>query len=166
MKGGFADLLERLADAKVEFVIVGGYAGIVHGCTYMTQDVDICCDFAPANLLALQRALSDLHPVHRMTPGRVPLELTAANVGEFQNLYLDTDLGHLDCLSEIQGVGGYEQVKQASVAIEVEGRELRVLSLDALIIAKEAMNRRRDKEAVRQLKAVRRLRQEGTSGGP
>ena len=158
MSGGLLDLLERLADAEVEFVIVGGYAGIVHGCTYMTQDIDICCDFSAANLLALQGALSDLHPAHRMTPRRAPLELTAANVGEFRNLYLDTDLGHLDCLSEIQGVGGYEQVKQASVSIEVEGRPFRVLSIDALIASKEAMNRPRDREAVRQLKAMRQLR--------
>jgi hypothetical protein len=64
------DLLERLARAGVDFVIVGGYAGVVHGCTYLTQDVDICCDFSARNLLALQRAIADLHPVHRMTPGR------------------------------------------------------------------------------------------------
>lgn len=165
MSEGFVDLLERLADAGVEFVVVGGYAAIVHGCTYMTQDVDICCDFSPANLLALQKALSDLHPVHRMTPGRVPLALTAENAGEFRNLYLDTDLGHLDCLSEIQGLGGYEQVKRASVPVEVEGRQFRVLSIDALITAKEAMNRPRDREAVRQLKAVRQLHEEGRSPG-
>ena len=158
MSGGFLDLLERLADAGVDFVIVGGYAGVVHGCTYTTQDVDIACDFAPANLLTLQESLADLHPVHRMTPGRVPLALTAANTGQFKNLYLDTDLGPLDCLSEIQGLGGYDQVKQAGVPIEVEGRQLRVLSIDALIIAKEAMNRPRDREAVRQLKAMRELR--------
>jgi predicted nucleotidyltransferase len=154
----FLDLLERLADAGVGFVIVGGYAAIVHGCMYTTQDVDVCCDFSPANLLALQGALADLHPVHRMTPRRVPLELTAANAGEFKNLYLDTDLGPLDCLSEIRGIGGYERVKQASVVVDVEGRQLRVLSLDALITAKEAMKRPRDQEALRELKAVRQLR--------
>ena len=47
-----SDLLslpQRLAHAEVDFVIVGGYAGIVHGCTYVTQDVDIACDFSPAN---------------------------------------------------------------------------------------------------------------------
>jgi predicted nucleotidyltransferase len=161
----FPNLLLRLVDAGVHFVVVGGYAGVVHGCTYMTQDIDICCDFSLDNLLALQRALSDLHPIHRMTPGRKPLELTAENVGEFRNLYLDTDLGHLDCLSEIQGVGSYERVKGASVSIEVEGRQLRVLSIDALIVAKEAMNRPRDREAVRQLKAMRQLRKEGPSAG-
>ncbi len=165
MSGGFLDLLERLADAGVEFVIVGGYAGIVHGCTVTTQDVDICCDFSATNLLALQAALSDSHPVHRMTPGRKPLELTPGNAGEFKNLYLDTDLGHLDCLSEIQGLGGYERVKRASVSIEVEGRHFHVLSLDALITAKEALNRPRDREAVRQLKALRQLRGESPPSG-
>jgi predicted nucleotidyltransferase len=156
----FLDLLERLGRAGVDFVIVGGYAGVVHGCTYTTQDVDLCCDFSVANLLTLQQALSDLHPVHRMTPGRRPLELTAANAAEFKNLYLDTDLGQLDCLSEIQGLGSFAQVKRASMRIEVEGIELRVLTLDALIKAKETMHRPHDREALRQLQAIRRLQQE------
>ena len=124
----------------------------------MTQDVDIACDFSPANLLALQGAVSDLHPVHRMTPGHNPLELTAENAGEFKNLYLDTDLGHLDCLSEVQGIGPYEQVKHVSQLIEVEGMQLHVLAIDALIQAKEAMHRPRDREAIRQLKAIKELR--------
>jgi hypothetical protein len=158
VNGDFLDLPERLIEADVDFVIVGDYAGAVYGCTDVSQRLDICCDFSPANLLALQGALADLHPVHRMTPRRAPLELTAANAGEFKNLYLATDLGPLDCLSEIRGIGSYEQVKQASVLVEVEGRQLRVLSLDALITAKEAMNRPRDQEALRELKAVRQLR--------
>jgi hypothetical protein len=158
------NLLQRLARASVDFVIVGGYAGVVHGCTYTTQDIDVCCDFTPANLLALQAALSDLHPVHRMTPGRQPLELTPENASTFKNLYLDTDLGHLDCLSEIQGLGGFAQVKQASIHIEVEGLELHVLSLDALIRAKEALHRPRDRQALRQLKALQRLKEDNPPG--
>jgi hypothetical protein len=39
------NLLRCLTDAGIDFVIVGGYAGIVHGCTYVTQDIDICCVF-------------------------------------------------------------------------------------------------------------------------
>jgi predicted nucleotidyltransferase len=157
MRSDFPSLLRRLIGAGVDFVIVGGYAGVVHGCTLVTQDVDICCDFTPANLLALQKAVADLHPVHRMTPGRQPLQLTAENTGQFKNLYLDTDLGHLDCLSEIQGLGGYGEVAKASQTIEIEGMPLRVLTIDALIVAKEAMNRPRDREAVRQLKAIKEL---------
>lgn len=78
-------------------------------------------------------------------------------------LYLDTDEGQLDCLSHIEGIGGYEQVKQAGERIEVEGTQLHVLKIDALIAAKEAMSRPRDKEALRQLRAIKRLRGEDSA---
>ena len=154
-------LLRRLSAGGLDFVIVGGYAGVVHGCSYVTQDIDICCLFAPENLLTLQKALASLHPIHRMTPRRRPLELTAENAAQFTNLYLDTDLGRLDCLSEIAGLGDYAQVKQASESIEVEGTPLRILTIDALIRAKRAMNRPRDQEAIQQLEALRALRRRG-----
>jgi len=152
------NLLERLVNAGVNFVIIGGFAGVVHGCTYVTQDIDICCDFSPDTLLALQKAISDLHPVHRMTPGRKGLKLTEQTCGQFKNLYLDTDIGQLDCLSFIDGLGDYSEVKQESELIEVEEIRMRVLSVDALIKAKKTMNRLRDKEAVLQLEAIKKLK--------
>ncbi len=155
-------LLKRVSQAGIEFVIVGGYAGIVHGCSYVTQDIDICCVFAADSLLALQKALADLHPVHRMTPGRKPLELTAESAARFTNLCLDTDLGRLDCLSTIEGLGDYDQVKKASEPFEVEGMRRNVLTLDALIRSKKALNRPRDREAVRQLESLRQLRRPGS----
>ena len=39
------NLLHHLARAGVDFVIVGGYAGIIHGCTYVTLDIDVCLAF-------------------------------------------------------------------------------------------------------------------------
>ncbi len=158
MSSDFLNLLDRLVKASVDFVIVGGFAGVVHGCTYVTQDVDICCDFSPTNLLSLQKAISDLHPVHRMTPKRKILKLTKKTCRQFKNLYLDTDIGQLDCLSFINGIGDYQQVKQVSKPIEVENMQIHVLSLDALIKTKKVMNRPRDKETILQLEAIKRLK--------
>ena len=157
MSRDFLNLLERLVNADVDFVIIGGFAGIVYGCTYVNQDIDICCDFSPSTLLGLQRAISDLHPVHRMTPKRKKLQLTEQTCVQFKDLYLDTDIGQLDCLSFIDGLGDYNQVKGESELIEVEEMKMRVLSLDALIKAKKSMSRPRDKEAVLQLEAIRKL---------
>ena len=157
-------LLRRVSEAGIEFVVVGGYAGVVHGCSYVTQDVDICCVLTPDSLLALQKALADLHPVHRMTPGRKPLGLTAESAGEFKNLYLDTDLGRLDCLSAIEGLGDFDEVKRASEVFEVEDIHLHVLTLDALIRTKQALNRPRDREMLRQLQALKHLREGDSSG--
>ncbi|MBN2272061.1 MAG: hypothetical protein JXN61_15715 [Sedimentisphaerales bacterium] len=159
MSSDFSDLLERLVSARVDFVLVGGFAGVVHGCTYVTQDIDICCDFSPANLLLLQETVSDLHPVHRMTPNRIPLQLTEESCRHLKNLYLDTDIGQLDCLSFIDGVGDYEKVKRASEPIEVRRMLLPVLGLDGLIKAKKAMNRPQDQQAVVHLEALKKLKE-------
>jgi hypothetical protein len=157
MKRDFFNLLQRLARAGVDFVIIGGFAGVVHGCTYVTQDIDICCDFSPANLLALQKALKGLHPVHRMTPNRIKFHLTEKTCNQFKNLYLDTDIGQLDCLESVDGIGDYQQVKKAGELIEVQNIPMCVLDIDSLIKAKKAMNRPRDKEAVLQLEAIKKL---------
>lgn len=147
-------LLKRLIDHKVEFVVVGGFAAVTHGAALMTQDVDVACRFTPVNLLRLQTALSDLHPFHRMTPSHLPLELTRATCRGLRNLYLATDLGQLDCLGEVLGLGGYDEVKRQSIELRLEIGRCRVLGLEALIHAKTAMGRPRDIEAVRQLKAI------------
>ena len=146
--------------AGVDFVIVGGFAGVVHGCTYVTQDIDICCNFSADNLLALQKGISDLHPVHRMTPNRKKLKLTKQTCGQFKNLYLDTNIGQLDCLSFIDGIGDYQQVKLSSKVVEVENIQICVLSVDALIESKKALNRPRDKEAILQLEAIKKLKKQ------
>lgn len=43
------DLLEyvqkRIADAKVDFVVVGGVAATIHGVTLVTYDLDVCVRF-------------------------------------------------------------------------------------------------------------------------
>jgi len=153
----FINLLERLVKNGMEFVIVGGFAGVVHGCTYVTQDIDICCDFSPANLLSLQKAISDLEPVHRMTPNRKKLKLTDKTCTQFKNLYLDTKNGQLDCLSFIDGLGDYSRAKQESELVKVEDMKIRVLKLDALIKSKRALNRPRDKAAILQLESIKSL---------
>ncbi len=100
-----------------------------------------------------------------MTPTRGALNLTAESATDFKNLYLDTDLGPLDCLSYVNGIGDYEQVRQVSRPIDINGLRVYVLGIDALIVAKQAMNRPRDIEAVRQLKALKALGKPPSAGG-
>jgi hypothetical protein len=148
-------MVQKLAAGGVEFVVVGGYAAVAHGASVMTRDVDVCCRFSPENLRRLAGVLSDVHPRHRMTPQKLPLELTDENATRLRNLYLDTDLGALDCLSEVAGVGGFDEVFRQSIAIDLRSGTCRVLSLDALIQAKEAMGRTQDKLTLIQLKAIK-----------
>ena len=149
------DMLLLLAEHNVDFVVVGGYAAVAYGSSLVTQDIDICCDFSPENLLRLQSALGNYHPVHRMTSKRLPLVLTREGCKGLKNLYLDTDIGQLDCLGAVLGVGDFERVKQHSILIEMDGMECRLIGLEALIKAKKAMGRPRDLVAVQELEAIK-----------
>lgn len=37
-----SELTRRLVEAKVEFVLIGGFAAVAHGVTLVTRDLDIC----------------------------------------------------------------------------------------------------------------------------
>ena len=128
-----------------------------------SQDIDVCCDFSTANLLLLQSALEGTHPVHRMTTNRVPLQLTEGNCDRLKNLYLDTDIGPLDCLGNILGLGGFHAVKQQSETIEIDGHSCRILRIEALIASKKAMGRPKDIETIQHLEVIQRERGEGSA---
>ena len=148
-------ITKRLADFRVEFVIAGGLGTLIHGSAQMTRDVDVACRMDPDNLLRLFVALESFGPVHRMTPQRLPFTRVQAEQGGLNNLYLSTDWGQLDCLGDIKGIGGYVECFARSETLDLDGCEIRVLTLDALIEAKRAMGRPRDLHAVLELEAIR-----------
>lgn len=158
----FESLLERLIRHQVDFVVVGGFAAVAHGVSLMTEDLDICCPFDEAGLHRLHGAVADLHPVHRMTPQKIPFELTRHLLMTLRNLYLRTDFGILDCLSNVKGVGEFDAVNRHSIVASLPAGPCRILDIETLIQAKEAIGEPRDLQTVRQLKAIQeRRRQQG-----
>ena len=152
-----SELTRRLIEAQVEFVLIGGFAAVAHGVTLLTRDVDICCRFTEQNLMRIQQAFADLHPLHRSRPD-LPLALTPEQCASLKNLYLRTDLGIVDCLNEVLGVGDFETVLKQSVELELPFGNCWILDIDALIRAKESMNRDHDRITAKQLREIKRRR--------
>ena len=148
-------LLEALLRAKVDFVIVGGLAAVLHGSTLLTRDLDICIPLGSKSILRLQEAIEVLHPRVRSGADLVPLELDAEQAAAVKNLYVTTDEGRLDCLGLVAGVGDFDSVLRESIEIPLGDSSCRVLGIDALIRAKETMGRSHDLQTVIQLKALR-----------
>ena len=148
-------LLTRLKDSGLEFVVIGGVCAVYHGAPLATFDLDICCPFGEADVRKIESAVKDLHPAHRLTANKLPLEGTRSSFGSLKNIYLQTDLGKLDCLGEVAGVGNFQEVKRQSVVAKFSYGEFRFLNLDALIAAKKALGRERDLDAVRRLIAIK-----------
>lgn len=150
-------LLEILLANEIDFVLIGGFAGVVHGSTQVTRDLDICALVSPDQVEKFRAALKDLHPRHRMNPNFKPSFLTEPkDLSNLTNIYLETDLGVLDIISEVTEVGDFEQVKRNSVRIEIFGRSCNVISVDALIKAKEKMGRPKDKLVVAELRVLQK----------
>jgi hypothetical protein len=73
---------------------------------------------------------------------------------------LKTDLGVVDCLGEVLGVGNFEEVLKKSVEVELPYGKCRILDIDALILAKLAMNRNHDKITVMLLRKIKEQQQQ------
>ena len=154
-------LLQRLVESGVEFVLVGGYAAMLHGSSLLTRDLDVCAVLAPHNIEKLREAFRDLHPQHRRSmPRRSFLDEPAPGTA-LDNLYLSTDWGALDLLGSITGVGDYARVARDAVEIELFGQRLRAISLADLIAAKEALGREKDLIVAKELRAIREKLGEG-----
>jgi predicted nucleotidyltransferase len=70
------------------------------------------------------------------------------------NFTFDTDVGDLDLLGEVKGVGNYDDCVKSSDEVEIFGFTFRVLSLEKLIAAKRAAGRAKDLLALPELEAI------------
>lgn len=148
-------ILDRLNEHGVEYVVVGGLAAVLHGAAVNTLDVDVVMAFTPENVERLHAALQGINPRFRFTPQRVPLHDDWHDLVAFKNLNLITDLGVLDVLGELPGVGTVGKLTGRTVGFAVGGVQFRMLDLDTLIAAKTAAGRPKDKLAVMELQAVK-----------
>lgn len=151
----FGELLGVLTRGAVDFILVGGVAATAHGSARSTQDIDLLYSREPENLKRLADCLAPHRPYLRGAPEGLPFRLDVATLRAGLNFTLVTDLGWIDLLGEITGVGGYADAKAHAVPVPVFGATCLVIGLDDLIRAKRAAGRAKDLEAVAELEAIR-----------
>jgi hypothetical protein len=138
-------VLERLARAGVDFVVIGGVAGAVHGSSFGTFDVDLAYSREPANLEKVAEVLRSLDAKLRGAPAGLPFLLDAQMLEAGANFTFTTSLGSIDLLGDPAGAPPYERLREAATVVSVRGHDVRVASLDHLIAMKEAAGRPKDK---------------------
>jgi len=70
-----------------------------------------------------------------------------------------TDLGGIDLLAEVSGLGGFEEVKASSILVHVFDRDVWTLDLSSLIKAKRAAGREKDLRALPELEGLLEARE-------
>lgn len=151
-------LLTALADAGVDFVVIGGIAVVAHGHIRTTRDLDITYATSPANLRALGGFLVAADARLRGVAEVVPFIPDGRTLGRIEMLTLETRLGSLDLLASPPGAPAYERLREQAEAIDIDGRRVRIAAIDALVAMKRAAGRPRDLEDIEALLAIARLR--------
>jgi hypothetical protein len=149
-----AKLVLALADADVEFILIGGLAANAHGSARVTTDVDVSYGRSPANLKRVVKALAPLKPYLRGAPPGLPFDWSAATLKAGLNFTLTTTIGPIDLLGEIVGGGTYDDLLPHSSKVRAFGRDLMLLDLPWLIRVKRAAGRPKDLEVVAELEAL------------
>ena len=149
-------LLQRLTDAGVDFVVIGGVAVIVQSSPRFTRDLDICYATDRENLERLGQLLVDLGARLRGIDGDLPFVPDVAALRRTEMLTLTTPEGDIDLLADPPGSPGYAALKRNASRIEIDGRVLLVASIDDLIAMKRATGRPQDVVDLESLELARR----------
>ncbi len=132
----YREVLHALSEEKVKFLIVGAYAMAAHGYVRATMDLDIWVGLSRENADAILLALSRLGAdVEGIKPEDLMVSDTVFRIGMPPR--------QIDIITSLSGVG-FPKAYNSSIKVEVDGVEIRVLSIPDLIRNKRATGRRRD----------------------
>jgi predicted nucleotidyltransferase len=151
---------QLFSEAGVKFVIVGGIAIRSHGGNYITEDLDICYLRTRDNLKKLASVLAPLNPRPRGIDDNLPYIFDWTTLQHGTNFTFKTSLGDIDLLGEVKGIGNYDDLVKESISVDLDGFPTYVLSIPALIIAKEASARPKDELGLKVLYALKESEEE------
>jgi hypothetical protein len=147
----FRRIIDLLEQHGVEYVVVGGVAAVLQGAPVTTFDLDALFKVDAENIERLAAVLTELDARYRE---RRDLRPTRRDLAAGQHLLLLTNCGPFDLLGIIGNGKRYEDVAGSSTQVSIGDRSIKVLSIEALIEDKKALNRDKDLAAIRLLEAL------------
>ena len=151
----FDQLLRRLSEAGVEFVLVGGLAVNAWGVVRGTKDVDIVVAPHSENLKRVAEVAVEAHGHVQKGDSFLSTPFSiAAELANGERVAIETDLGLLDVVQGLDGVPPYADLCSSAVDTEILGVQVAVCSIDALRKMKQAAGRPRDQVDLEDLDAA------------
>ena len=147
-----------LSEHGVKFVVLGGFAAVVHGSPVPTEDIDVIPSREVENLERLAGALQEMNAAIRTSDGPVQTRIDAGFIASMPNmLNLVTDYGDMDVVFNPAGqLSDFEQWSKRAENAQLEpGLVVAVATLDDIIASKAAANRLKDQRALPYLESLR-----------
>jgi len=151
-------LFEALEGNRVSFVVVGGFARVVHGSAETSDGLDIVPSLREENLRRLSRALKELDATDARRRALAALKLDEGSI-----LTARTRAGELRVVAAPWGTRGYDDLRIRAVR-ENLGRRARpqIASLVDCVRMLEASERRVDAERLLRLRRLMNLERQVT----
>lgn len=153
-------ILQTLDQHGVRYVLIGGLAGTLYGSPHVTTDVDVAPEPSPSNLERLGKALESLDARIRVdgVPDGLAFDRSAEMLSRVELLKLTTRAGDLDLAFEPAGTGGYPDLIEGAITLDIRGTRVVVAALEDMIRSKEAEGREKDRLTLPTLRALRERR--------
>ena len=132
-------ILRQLNDVGVEYLLIGGFAVVIHGYERLTGDLDICYARSRENVTRLVGVLRSLHAWPRDWPEGLPFILDVQTILNGDSFTFSTDAGDLDLVGTPAGSYGYPDLMPGTEAYELADMlVVHVVGLEDLIRLKRA----------------------------
>lgn len=125
------NLCRALNREGARYLLIGGFAVILHGLVRTTKDVDLLVDPSPENLQALKRALGDL-------PDNAVAEVGDHDLADYVVVRIADEIV-IDLMAEAGGVQYSDAVRDGLESREVEGVRIPLASKELLIRMKDTV---------------------------
>lgn len=144
----YLKMLRTLSNFKVDFIVIGGICGVLHGSSLGTVDVDIVPSRKTENMERLEAALTELNAYYREhPPGKI--RPNAERINTSGHHLLMTDAGALDVLGTVTQGRGYDELIAETVEVQLEDAlNIAILTLPMLVLLKQETNRVKDRLAL------------------
>ena len=134
----FLKVLKAMEDEGVDYILIGGFAVILHGLPRFTMDMDFFIQMVEKNVHKLRKALysafgdSDIE------------EITFDELAKYPVIRYGTPNGfHIDIMARLGEAATYENLEYE--IMEIQGQKIRVATAEALLKLKEGTIRPEDK---------------------
>lgn len=132
------DICKAFNSEGVSYVLIGGWAVIIHGFPRLTNDIDFLIDDTEENVGKIKNALGKIFNDKSID------EIRLTDVTDYSVIrYISPDGVTIDLMAKIGEVADYKNVTGHIVTFEILGNDIPVLDVETLIELKDTI---RDKD--------------------
>ena len=141
--GRFLDITRALSSEKADYILIGGFAVILHGLSRLTADIDIFIKPDAENLERVKKALRNVFPADDEIDS-----LSLQDLHDYAVVRFGTaDDFYIDLIARIGEMFRYEDLEWE--VREVAGAQVRIATPETLLRMKQDSFRPEDKRDVR-----------------